>query len=659
MKQTKIKMHRFLLSLLFLCLFTFQTEAQRIFQAGQDDKLEAEYAYVFVDSTKQLTFEQINDPSAAHKFVKHNREDLNFGYEHNNIWLRFQIENTSPFDDFVLVQYLSSVDYVTLYGQDNSNIWQQTIIGDRLAFSERAVENRFFVFPLELKKDKINTFYIKAQTETSAQLPIHILRRSEFNQETVYSEMAYGFFYGMLGVMFLYNLFVFFAIRDFAYLFYVLNVAATFFFVACLVGHLNVFVFQNTPLIANYFMPIASAILMLTSSAFLLTFLEVPKYAKNWKYVLYVQMIIAVLIMLSCTFMGYGKMTELINSIAFVSTIMNVVIAVICWRNGNPSAKFYLLAFGAYISGILIIAFRNAGLLPLNALTLHSIEIGPSIELILLSLALSDKINRYRKEKEEATRLALKVEKDAKENLETKVEERTQQLQRTLDLVGKEREKSDKLLLNILPADTAQELKETGKATPKQYDMATVLFTDFKDFTRITRDISVEQIIENLNTCFRAFDEICEKHKLEKIKTIGDSYMCVGGVPTRNKTNALDAVLTGLEMQKWVKEWGKKQKAAGEEPWTLRVGIHTGSVIAGVVGKDKFAYDIWGDTVNMASRMETKGEIGRVNISSTTYAIIKDKFDCSYRGKVSVKNSGETEMYFVENQKYWTLDGRY
>ena len=123
------------------------------------------------------------------------------------------------------------------------------------------------------------------------------------------------------------------------------------------------------------------------------------------------------------------------------------------------------------------------------------------------------------------------------------------------------------------------------------------------------------------------------------------------GVPNKNETNALDAVLTGLEMQEWVKKWGKTQATAGEEPWTLRVGVHTGAVIAGVVGKDKFAYDIWGDTVNMASRMESKGEIGRVNISSTTYNLIKEKFDCSYRGKVSVKNSGETEMYFVEKEK--------
>ena len=638
------------LFLLFPLLLSFATalRAQDVFVAGRDDNLNARHAYVLIDSTNSLTVEDVSSPAAAHLFRKHKREDLNFGYENHNIWLRFRVDNPTEHNDFILAEYLTSVDYLTLYARDSFDTWQATELGDRIPFTERTTESRFFVFSLPLQPDSRTEFYFKAQTQTSAQLPMRIMRRRDFAEETVYSEMGYGFFYGMLGVMFIYNLFIFFAVRDAAYLFYVLNVAATFFFVACLAGHLNVFLLQDAPMLANYCMPVSSAGLMLTAGMFLLVFLQVPKYAGKWKYVLYAQIIFAISVITLCAFFGYGKMTKVINSAGFVATVINVVIAVICWRRGNSSAKFYLLAFGAYIIGILVIVLRNAGLLPLNTLTLHSIEIGPSIELILLSFALSDKINRYRKEKEAATRRALVVEKEAKENLEDKVKERTRQLRTTLDLVDKEREKSDRLLLNILPADTARELKETGAAVPKQYVSATVLFTDFKDFTRITRDLPTEKIIENLNICFRAFDEICEEYGLEKIKTIGDSYMCVGGVPVVNQTHATDAVRAGLAMQEWVAERGRKQEDAGEEPWTLRVGIHTGAVIAGVVGKDKFAYDIWGDTVNMASRMETKGEIGRVNISRTTYEAVQDEFNCAYRGKVSVKNSGQTEMYFVE-----------
>ena len=148
----KISMCRLSFILFVLCL-SVTTQAQRIFQAGQDKKLEAQHAFVFIDTTNQLTLEQISAPSIANQFTQHNREDLNFGYENNNIWLRFQVENTTSFDDFILVQYLSSVDYVTLYARDTANIWQETLIGDRIAFTEREVKNRFFVFPLDLRRN--------------------------------------------------------------------------------------------------------------------------------------------------------------------------------------------------------------------------------------------------------------------------------------------------------------------------------------------------------------------------------------------------------------------------------------------------------------------------------------------------------------------------
>jgi class 3 adenylate cyclase len=211
-----------------------------------------------------------------------------------------------------------------------------------------------------------------------------------------------------------------------------------------------------------------------------------------------------------------------------------------------------------------------------------------------------------------------------------------------------ERQKSDALLLNILPEEIAQELKEKGFAVPKQYELITVLFTDFKGFTHITERIPPEQVIENLNACFLAFDEICDKYNLEKIKTIGDAYMCAGGVPIPNETNPVDVVSAGLEMQAWMKNWAIEKQQKGEETWELRLGIHSGAVIAGVVGKNKFAYDVWGDTVNLASRMESSGEVGKVNISETTYEFIKHRFACTFRGKIEAKNKGEVAMYFVE-----------
>jgi class 3 adenylate cyclase len=214
--------------------------------------------------------------------------------------------------------------------------------------------------------------------------------------------------------------------------------------------------------------------------------------------------------------------------------------------------------------------------------------------------------------------------------------------------IALEKQKSETLLHNILPEEVAQELKEKGSATPKHYELITVLFTDFKGFTNIAEKISPTEVIENLNTCFLAFDNICDKYGLEKIKTIGDSYMCAGGLPIANTTNPVDVVLAGLEMQDFMAKWIAEKQARGQEVWELRLGIHSGEAVAGVVGKNKFAYDIWGDTVNLASRMESSGEVGKVNISGTTYALIKDKFVCTFRGKIQAKNKGEVAMYFVE-----------
>ncbi|TAE74087.1 MAG: hypothetical protein EAZ85_05295 [Bacteroidetes bacterium] len=214
-----------------------------------------------------------------------------------------------------------------------------------------------------------------------------------------------------------------------------------------------------------------------------------------------------------------------------------------------------------------------------------------------------------------------------------------------------ERQKSDKLLLNILPKEVAEELKEFGRATAKQYARTTVLFTDFKGFTNISSGLTPEKLIEELNDCFVMFDEIIKKYKIERIKTIGDAFMCVGGLPTTNNTNPIDAVLAGLEMQRRMKAKKVEKLAQGSDYWQCRLGINTGEVIAGVIGVSKFAYDIWGDTVNVASRMEANGEVDRVNISENTYFLVKDFFVCTPRGKLVVKGKGEMEMFFVDHIK--------
>ena len=234
-----------------------------------------------------------------------------------------------------------------------------------------------------------------------------------------------------------------------------------------------------------------------------------------------------------------------------------------------------------------------------------------------------------------------------------KIKKQAEELEQRGKELHIEKEKSEKLLLNILPSKVAEELKEKNYAAPRSYDMVTVLFTDFKGFTSIAEKMSPEEIIRELNTIFSEFDRICKEYNLEKIKTIGDAYMCAGGIPEPNTSNAIDAVNAALEMQQYMKVLADKKQARGENYFELRLGINTGPIVAGVVGESKFAYDIWGDTVNLASRMESAGEVGMVNISDNTYELVKDKFDCTYRGRISVKNKGEVDMYFVNYKKWW------
>jgi adenylate cyclase len=220
--------------------------------------------------------------------------------------------------------------------------------------------------------------------------------------------------------------------------------------------------------------------------------------------------------------------------------------------------------------------------------------------------------------------------------LEEKISERMQS-------ILSEKEKSDKLVADLFPKGTAEELISKGRAKSKKFEMATVLFSDIQGFTKIAEEMNPEVLIDELDKFFFHFDSVVDKYNIEKIKTIGDAYMAAGGIPVKNSSNPVEVVLAGLEMQYYMKEL-KRKKA---DIWDLRIGIHTGPVITGVVGHKKLSYDIWGDTVNTASRMESSGEGGKVNISGTTYLLVKDFFLCEYRGKLPVKYKGNIDMYFV------------
>jgi class 3 adenylate cyclase/Tfp pilus assembly protein PilF len=219
--------------------------------------------------------------------------------------------------------------------------------------------------------------------------------------------------------------------------------------------------------------------------------------------------------------------------------------------------------------------------------------------------------------------------------------------------ISREKKTSENLLLNILPSDTAEELKEHGKVQAKKFESVSVLFTDFKDFTRHSSSLTPENLVRSVDYYFSKFDEIIGKHGLEKIKTMGDSYMCAGGLHFHQDDHALKMMQASFEMVQIMED--ARNDSENIMAYDIRIGVNSGPVVAGVVGTKKFAYDIWGDTVNVAARMESNSERGKINISQNTYALIKDRYDCEYRGEIEVKNKGMMKMYYVNKAKDLTI----
>lgn len=217
------------------------------------------------------------------------------------------------------------------------------------------------------------------------------------------------------------------------------------------------------------------------------------------------------------------------------------------------------------------------------------------------------------------------------------------------NLIETEKNRSDELLLNILPLETANELKTTGKAEPKNYKSVSIMFTDFKDFTIIAEKLSPKELVNEIDYCFSAFDEIIAKYGIEKIKTIGDAYLCAYGINTTEKLDHGVMIKAAQEILALMSNYRKDRDAQGKEGFRIRIGIHTGPIVAGVVGKHKFAYDIWGDAVNTAARMEQNSEAGKINVSAETYELVKNEFNFVSRGKIMAKNKGEMEMYYLED----------
>ncbi len=267
------------------------------------------------------------------------------------------------------------------------------------------------------------------------------------------------------------------------------------------------------------------------------------------------------------------------------------------------------------------------------------------IESLVNQLARKEKMIEYRLERaENDKRVMTTMLNESIEDLEKK----SNALEKQKKLLESEKEKSEELLLNILPSEIAEELKQYGKSYARKHEEVSILFADIKGFSSIAEQLSAHELVNQLDECFRAFDHIVDKHGIEKIKTIGDAYVCASGLPNPHPDHAKRAVSAALDMLDFIRGFSLGKKVQELPEFNFRIGIHSGPVVTGVVGAKKFTYDIWGDTVNLAARMEQHGEAGKINISDSTFRLVRDSFDCHHRGKVEAKNKGAVDMYFIK-----------
>jgi class 3 adenylate cyclase len=641
-----IKQISFALSVSFLSFFSVYAQAPIQINEGESELVGKNIEY-FVDTNSSFGIDEVKNQG----FILCEKNILNLGNMPHPVWMRFSV--TSKTENVLYLEIAASLlDEIDIYKVNENGTEQLFSGGAKLAHSERPIDSENWLFELDLESEQSTTYYIRGQSIYPFQVPIKLAAKDQFVEDRQLHYLFWGLYLGILVFAFIYNLFIYLSVKSSSYFYYLLYILTSTLFYLGLEGFGFQYIWPNVPGF-NPMIPILVSLTNISIVFFTLNFLSIDKKQKYLYYTgIAFIVIFSLLIVLNLAgqFIAALMLSQLFSLLVCVYFIISGVVS---YRLGFRTAKYFLFGWTAFLFFVIVFILALNNVLPSNFITTQGIFIGHMTEVLLLSFALADRINMLqaenrKKQKEIILQLENNKQLQTKVNreLEQKVKERTEE-------VVAQKDRSDTLLLNILPKEIAEELKEKGSADAQLIDYATVMFTDFKDFTAISQKLSPEELVHEINLCFSQFDLIMEKYKIEKIKTIGDSYMAVGGLPLPSQTEADDVLKAAFEIQNFVRSRQEERKASNQPFFEIRIGIHTGPVVAGIVGLKKFQYDIWGDTVNTASRMESSGEAGMINISASTYEIVKDKTEYSFepRGKINVKGKGNMEMFFVHMKK--------
>jgi class 3 adenylate cyclase len=563
-------------------------------------------------------------------------------------WIRFEVLIETEKELAIYIPH-SGTDLIEFYQIIAGEVVPKGRSGVLVPNSQQPLSSSHTIFPVDTEPGKLFVGYLYLEGPNLPGLPFY-LSSSQHIIEKIHKEYLFdGLMFGMLVLIFIHNFLLYYQVREKDNLIYSGWVILVMIQFSIYKGHAVRFLWPEMVWINNY----ADIFFSLTAVTFLfftLTFLKL-RTMSPWLYRVGQGLVASYGILVFLIILGVADRFYIYFNVGTLTLFQGtwaIIAGIQSLRSGfRPAAYFLAANLVLFVSIFIFFAYAN-GALPHNFATYNVMHFGFGGQIILFAVALSDKVNLLKKGKEKAEkqRIVLLEEKqqlirEQKDKLEEQVKVRTLELE-------EEKEKSDGLLRNILPDEVASELKQRGQTTARRFDSATILFSDFESFTSLSRQITPDALVAQLNDCFSAFDRIMGKHGIEKIKTIGDAYMAVGGIPIPNDTHAVDIIRAAVDMLDFLQQYNQQNLGTERLQFKARIGVHTGPVVAGVVGLKKFAYDVWGNSVNIAARLESGGEAGQINVSPTTYELIKDEFPCYHRGTFKIKGAGSIDMYYVD-----------
>ena len=602
------------------------------------------HAEIYEDKTGNLSFEEVIEK----EFKPSNQNSYNFGFTSSVYWLRFQIKNQNSFlnDEWIFFVEYPQLDSVNFYfpidhEKEEEDVYIEKEGGDQLPFAKRDIESRVlnFTVPFEISKDPV--IYMRVHSISVMQIPVYLAPQRLFHMRDNETQIIMGIYFGIMLIMGFYNLFLFVSLREKIYLYYVLTVFFSILYMVSFHGYGYRHFWSEYPYIQNRVIHLSGLTTIFFLNLFTVEFLDTKKFAPFLDKILKVLLLLSIPAFIISFFLSSNVPIILINLISLFYPGVLIASGIIVLRKGNKAARLYLVGWGfAAIVGSFTV-MRSFGFVQDHRLLNYLSLITGSLEVAFFSFALADKINILKKAKAEAEEKLISTLEEANQELEKRVKERTKELSRS-------NKQNESLLLNILPNHVIERIKSHDEVLiVDSIPFASILFADVVGFTKLSQTVAATDLIILLNNVFSHFDVLTMVHNLEKMKTIGDSYMVVGGLPG-TIDNHLEAMADlALDLLKFSHQQELIDLLMKYPDFKIRVGIHCGPAVAGVIGLEKIAYDIWGDTVNTASRMESYGLPDMIHTSKQVYDQLKGKYIFEKRGMIDVKGKGMMETYFL------------